>query len=54
MEEKLFPTHNNQIAHAKWPLPEGWGVAMQVALYLGGLYLAGTLGGPGREKSDER
>ena len=50
MEEKLFPTHNNQVPHGKWPLPESLGVAMQVGLYLGGLYLAGTLGGPPQRK----
>ena len=46
MEEKLFPTHNNQVPHGAWSLHESLGVVMQVALYLGGLYVAGTLGGP--------
>ncbi len=45
MQEKWFPTHNDQVPHADWPWPESWGVVMQVVLYLGGLYLAGTLGG---------
>ncbi len=38
--------HNGRVPHGRWPLHESWGVAMQVALYLGGLYLAGTLGKP--------
>ncbi len=46
MDEKLFPTHNGRVAHGGWSWPEGWGIAMQVALFLGGLYLAGTLGKP--------
>ena len=44
MPEKLFPTHNGTVAHGSWPHRESWGIAMQVALYLGGLYIAGTLG----------
>lgn len=44
MEEKWFPTHNNKVAHAGWRHAEHWGVLMQIVLYLGGLYLAGTLG----------
>lgn len=44
MDEKLFPTHNNKVQHADWPHEEYWGVIMQIALYIGGLYLAGTLG----------
>jgi hypothetical protein len=44
MEEKLFPTHNNTVDHGSWPHPDWMGEAMQVALYLTGLYLAGTLG----------
>lgn len=44
MDDKLFPTHNNTVQHATWPLEERWGVLMQIVLYLAGLYLAGTLG----------
>ena len=44
MSQKLFPTHNSTLNHAKWPFDERSGVAMQVALYLTCLYLAGTLG----------
>lgn len=44
MPEKLFPTHNGRIPHGGWPWRESLGVAMQVALFLGGLYIAGTLG----------
>ncbi|HEX8834076.1 MAG TPA: hypothetical protein VF719_07735 [Abditibacteriaceae bacterium] len=44
MEEKLFPTHNGTVEHGTWPYKEYLGVAMQVGLYLGGLYLSGTLG----------
>jgi hypothetical protein len=43
MPEKLFPTHNGTVDHGEWPLHNALGVAMQIALYLGGLYLAGTL-----------
>ena len=43
MEEKWFPTHNNKVAHAEWPYAKHWGVLMQIVLYVGGLYLAGTL-----------
>ncbi|MBV9865125.1 MAG: hypothetical protein JO316_07220 [Abitibacteriaceae bacterium] len=42
MEEKLFPTHNGQLEHAHWPLHPALGVAMQIVLYFGCLYLAGT------------
>lgn len=44
MDEKWFPTHNNQIKHGGWPLHFNWGVLMQVVLFLGCLYAAGTLG----------
>ncbi len=44
MAEKLFPTHNGTARHAGWPHAEIWGIAMQVALFLGGLWLAGSLG----------
>lgn len=50
MPEKLFPTHNNKVPHATWPHAEYWGVMMQIVLYIGGLYLAGTLG---RSKENE-
>ncbi|HEX8234733.1 MAG TPA: hypothetical protein VF600_02160 [Abditibacteriaceae bacterium] len=43
MPEKLFPTHNGTVAHGEWPLHNALGVAMQIVLYVGGLYLAGTL-----------
>jgi hypothetical protein len=43
MEEKLFPTHNNSLPHSRWPLHETLGIVMNIALYVGGLYLAGTL-----------
>lgn len=43
MEEKWFPTHNSQLPHAKWPHDERWGHVMNFTLFLGGLYLAGTL-----------
>jgi hypothetical protein len=44
MPQKIFPTHNGLVKHARWKFGETSGIAMQVALYLGGLYLAGTLG----------
>lgn len=44
MNEKLFPTHNGTLPHAKWPHDERWGQAMNVVLFLTALYLAGTLG----------
>lgn len=44
MEEKFFPTHNGLVEHGTWELPTWAGEAMQVGLYLGCLYLAGTLG----------
>jgi len=43
MPEKHFPTHNGTVKHARWPFSKTLGVLMQVALFLGGLYLAGTL-----------
>ena len=43
MEEKLFPTHNGIVPHGKWPLHFNWGVVMQIVLFVGGLYLAGSL-----------
>lgn len=43
MPEKLFPTHNGRLKHAQWPLSESLGILMQIVLFLGGLYLAGTL-----------
>jgi hypothetical protein len=46
MDEKWFPTHNNKIKHAGWPWDERLGVAMQIGIYLGAMYLSGTLGGP--------
>lgn len=51
MAEKWFPTHNGKAKHGRWPLQEHWGVAMQIGLYLGCLYLAGTLGGPPKNKN---
>jgi hypothetical protein len=50
MEEKIFPTHNGKVKHAEWPYAEHWGVLMQIVLYLGGLYLAGTLGSKSRKR----
>ena len=47
MPEKMFPTHNGKLEHAKWPYDEKLGVAMQVVLFIGGLWLAGTLGSRG-------
>ena len=44
MPEKLFPTHNGKIPHAAWPHDHRWGLAMNAALFLGALYLSGTLG----------
>lgn len=44
MAEKIFPTHNGTLPHAKWPCDERWGQAMNVVLFLTALYLAGTLG----------
>jgi hypothetical protein len=44
MPEKWFPTHNGKAEHAKWPFDERWGVLMQIVLFIGGLYLSGTLG----------
>lgn len=46
MAEKKFPTHNGRLPHAAWPHDERFGLVMNAALFLGGLYLAGTLGGP--------
>src|SRR4028119_124904 len=46
MPEKLFPTHNGQVHHASWPYNVWLGIAMQAALFLGGLYLSRTLGRP--------
>ena len=43
MPEKIFPTHNNRVTHAKWPFPVALGIVMNIVLYLGGLYLAGML-----------
>lgn len=43
MAEKWFPTHNGRLPHSSWPLAEKWGTLMQIVLYIGGLYLAGTL-----------
>lgn len=43
MEEKLFPTHNNQLPHAYWPHDEAWGHAMNFGLLLTALYIAGAL-----------
>jgi len=44
MEEKYFPTHNATLPHLKWPWHVNWGIAFNIVLFLGGLYLAGTLG----------
>ena len=52
MEEKLFPTHNTQLPHAKWPHEEIWGHAFNFALLAGALYLAGALST--RRKSDNQ
>lgn len=46
MSEKIFPTHNGLVKHADWPYEERWGIAMQVVLFLGGLYLSRSLGVP--------
>lgn len=46
MPQKLFPTHNGTLDHARWKWGEDSGIAMQAALYLGCLLLAGTLGKP--------
>ena len=43
MEEKMYPTHNNSWPHAKWPHDEQLGMAMNVILVAGGLYLADVL-----------
>ena len=43
MPEKFFPTHNGKVDHGEWPYSKALGVAMQIALVVGGLYLAGTL-----------
>lgn len=43
MEEKLYPTHNSRLPHAKWPHDERWGMAMNIALVFGALYVAGAL-----------
>lgn len=44
MDSKRFPTHNGVLPHAAWPHDERLGLAMNAVLFLGGLYLAGTLG----------
>lgn len=44
MPEKLFPTHNGTLKHARWKFGKDSGIAMQIVLYLGCLWLAGTLG----------
>jgi hypothetical protein len=46
MDVKWFPTHNNKLNHAGWPYGETSGVLMQVVIYLGAMYLSGSLGGP--------
>ena len=43
MPEKFFPTHNGRAPHAGWPYSKASGVAMQAALLVVGLYIAGTL-----------
>ena len=43
MEEKLFPTHNNTLPHAKWPHDERLGHAMNFVLVVGALTAAGVL-----------
>jgi len=44
MPEKLFPTHNSKVDHGGWNNAPWLGEAMQIGLYLGCLYLSGTLG----------
>jgi hypothetical protein len=48
MEEKYFPTHNAKLPHLKWPWHINSGIAFNILLFLGGLYLADTLGKPKR------
>jgi hypothetical protein len=43
MAEKRFPTHNGKLPHAEWPHDYRWGLAMNTALFLSALYIAGTL-----------
>lgn len=49
MPEKYFPTHNAQLPHLKWPWHINWGIAFNILLFVGGLYLADTLGKPHRD-----
>jgi hypothetical protein len=44
MAEKKFPTHNGVLPHRGWPHDERIGIAINAALFLGALYLSGTLG----------
>lgn len=41
--EKWFPTHNYRIPHGRWNHSTASGVAIQVVLYVLGLWIAGAL-----------
>lgn len=41
MKEKKFPTHNGKLPHAQWPHDARLGMAMNIILVGGALYLAG-------------
>jgi hypothetical protein len=43
MAEKFIPTHNGTLRHGKWPLEDKYGVMLNFALFIAGLWLAGTL-----------
>lgn len=43
MKEKWYPTHNGKLPHAQWPHDERWGMAMNIILVFGALYIAGVL-----------
>jgi len=43
MKEKWIPTHNGRLPHRKWPFEEKYGVMFNFAVWILGLWLAGTL-----------
>ena len=46
MKEKIIPTHNGKLPHNKWPFEDKWGVMFNFALFIAGLWIAGTLVAP--------
>ena len=43
IKEKWIPTHNGRLWHGRWRGEEKWGVMFNFAVFILGLYLAGTL-----------